>query len=219
LIVLFDLTVIGLAITLQPVPLTAFMLVLASNGGVRKGAGFLFGWLVSLAIVITVTVLATGSKPPNLSPSPSVAVLSVKIAIGVGLLLIALRQYKRMGRPKKPKKIAKWQVGVDKMSPWHAAAVAALVQPWPLVAAAAAVVLRANRSSAETYVSLILFCLLATLSVLAMEIYSACRPDRSRTLLNHLRRWINLHMDRIIIILSLAVGVWLIGKSTYFLAT
>ena len=33
------------------------------------------------------------------------AVLAVKMAIGVGLLLITLRQRRRMGRPKKPRKV------------------------------------------------------------------------------------------------------------------
>jgi hypothetical protein len=55
-------------ITLEPIPLTTFILILASKGGVRKGAAFIFGWLLSLAIVIAFTVLVTGNKPP---PSPA----------------------------------------------------------------------------------------------------------------------------------------------------
>jgi hypothetical protein len=49
---LLDLALIGLAMTLDPVPLTAFTVVLPSQRG-RKGAAFVFGWLVSLAIVVT----------------------------------------------------------------------------------------------------------------------------------------------------------------------
>jgi hypothetical protein len=44
-----SLVLIGLAITLEPIPLTAFILILASEAGVRKGAAFIFGWLASLA--------------------------------------------------------------------------------------------------------------------------------------------------------------------------
>jgi Sap-like sulfolipid-1-addressing protein len=68
-----NLIVIGLAIALNPLPLTVFIVVLPSNRGVRKGAAFLFGWLVSLAIVITVTVLATGNNPPKPNTAPSLA--------------------------------------------------------------------------------------------------------------------------------------------------
>jgi hypothetical protein len=94
--VTLDLVLIGLAITLEPVPLTAFLLVLASERGARKGAAFVFGWLLSLAVMIAVTVLATGDKPPEPKTAPSTAVLTVKIAIGARLLLVALRQRRRV---------------------------------------------------------------------------------------------------------------------------
>ncbi len=112
----FDLVLIGLAIALDPLPLTAFLIVLPSERGVRKGAAFVFGWLASLAVVVTVTVLATGDNPPEPSTAPSLADLAVKIAIGVSLVAIAVRQRRRMERPKKPKKPPKWQAHVDNMS-------------------------------------------------------------------------------------------------------
>src|ERR1700750_1824510 len=68
-----SLVLIGLAITLDPIPLTAFILILASKDGVRKGAAFIFGWLVSLAIVIAGTGLVTGNKPPKPHPPPPAA--------------------------------------------------------------------------------------------------------------------------------------------------
>jgi hypothetical protein len=156
--VILDLIFIGLAITLEPVPLTAFILVLASERGVRKGAAFVLGWLLSLAVVIALTVLATDDTPPAPSTAPSLVVLAVKIAIGVGLLLVALRQYRRMGKPKKPRKTPRWQLGIDKMSPLYAVGLAALVQPWPLVAAGAATIVEAKLSSLADYGSLALFC-------------------------------------------------------------
>jgi Sap, sulfolipid-1-addressing protein len=107
--VVFDLVLIGLAIALDPLPLTAFLIVLPSERGVRKGAAFVFGWLASLAVVVTVTVLATGDNPPKPSTAPSLADLAVKIAIGVSLVAIAVRQRRRMERPKKPKKPPKWR--------------------------------------------------------------------------------------------------------------
>ena len=56
---------IGLAITLEPIPLTAFILVLASRGGVVKGAAFIFGWIASLAVVVAATLIITGNNPPE----------------------------------------------------------------------------------------------------------------------------------------------------------
>jgi len=78
--VILNLVVIGLAVALDPLPLTAFLVVLPSRRGVRKGAAYVFGWLVSLAVVVTITVLAIGNNPPKPSTVPSLAALAVKIA-------------------------------------------------------------------------------------------------------------------------------------------
>ena len=153
-----NLLLIGLAIALDPLPLTAFMVILPSQRGVRKGAAFVFGWLVSLAIVVTVTVLATGNNPPKPNTAPSLASLAVKIAIGAFLVWVAIRQRRRMGRPKKPKKPPKWQQHVDNMSPWFAMALAPTLQPWALIGAGAATVVEAKLSSWESYLALFGFC-------------------------------------------------------------
>ncbi len=215
----FDLMLLGLAITLEPIPLTAFILVLASKGGVRKGAAFIFGWLLSLAAVIALTVLVTGNKPPAPSTAPSLAALAAKIAIGVGLVLIAIRQRRRMGQPKKPKKTPKWQTGIDNMSPLYAIGLAPLTQPWGLVAAGIATITEAKLSTWESYVAVFLFCIVATGTYLVMEIYSGFRPDKSQAFLANLRTWIDTHTDQVIIVVSLVVGFWLIGKSIYLIVT
>jgi cytochrome b561 len=96
---------------------------------VRNDAAFLFGWLVSLAIVVTVTVLAAGNNPPKPSTVPSLASLAVRIAIGTVLVVVAIRQRWRMRGPKKPKKPPKWQEHVDNVSPWFAMSLAPTLQP------------------------------------------------------------------------------------------
>ena len=82
----FDLILIGLAIALNPLPLTAFFIVLPSRRGPRKGAAFVFGWLVSLAAVVAITVAATGNNPPKPATVPSLASLAIKIALGAVLV-------------------------------------------------------------------------------------------------------------------------------------
>jgi hypothetical protein len=68
--IVLNLVLIGLVITFEPLPLTAFILILSSKGGVLKGAAFIFGWLLSLAIVIAFTVLVTGNNPPSPTRHP-----------------------------------------------------------------------------------------------------------------------------------------------------
>jgi hypothetical protein len=215
--VVLDLVLIGLAITIDPLPLSAFFIVLPSKRGVRKGAAFIFGWLVSLAIVVTVTVLATGNNPPRPQTVPTLASLAVKIAIGVVLVYIGVRQRRRVGQPKKPKKPPKWQAGVDNMSPWFAMGLAPLLQPWGLIAAGAATVVQAKLSSAGSFLALVFFCVLATTSYLILELYAGFRPEKSAALLASVRTWIETHTDQVIILGSLILGFWLIGQSLYLI--
>ena len=214
-----DLLLIGLVIGLEPIPLTAFILVLASKNGVRKGAGFIFGWLASLAIVIAVTLLVTGNNPPKASTAPSLAALAVKILIGAVLVFIGVRRWQKIGEPKPPKKTPKWQTGIDNMSPWFAMGLAPLTQPWGLVAAGVATIVEAKLSTWQDYLAIILFCLIATGTYLAMEIYAGFKPDQTQAFLTRTRTWIDTHTDQVIIIVSLVLGFWLIGDSIYLVIT
>ncbi|HBW17674.1 MAG: GAP family protein [Streptosporangiaceae bacterium] len=214
-----SLVLIGLVITLEPIPLTAFILVLASKGGVRKGAAFIFGWLLSLAIVIAFTVLVTDNKPPKPNTAPSLAALAAKLAIGAGLLVIAIRYYRKLGKPKPPKKPPRWQTHIDNMTPWFAIGLAPLTQPWGLVAAGVAVIVEAKLSSWESYLALALFCVIATSSILAMEIYAGFRPQPAQEFLARSRGWIDTHTDQVIVIVSLVLGFWLVATSMYYIVT
>jgi threonine/homoserine/homoserine lactone efflux protein len=217
--VVLNLVLIGLAVALDPLPLTAFMVVLPSKGGLRKGAAYVFGWLVSLAIVVTLTVVATGNNPPRPSTAPSLAALAVKIALGTILVVIALRRVRARGRPKPPKKPPKWQEHVDNMSPWFALGLAPTLQPWVMIGAGAATVVEAKLSSWESFLALFLFCVLGSASYLTMEIYAVFRPDRTRQFLTAIRTWIDTHTDQVIIVGSLLLGLWLIANSIYLIVS
>ena len=110
-----DLLLIGLGITLEPFPLTAFILVLSARKGTWKGLAFILGWLACLVAVIAAVILATGNNPPRPQTVPSTAALAVKLALGLVLILIAERQRRRMGRPRKP---PAWMARLDRVSLW-----------------------------------------------------------------------------------------------------
>ena len=211
-----NLLLIGLAVALDPLPLTAFLVVLPSKRGVRKGAAYLFGWLVSLAIVVTVTVLATGNNPPRPNTVPSLAALAVRMAIGASLLVLAIRQRRRMRGPKKQKKPPKWQEHVDNMSPWFALGLAPTLQPWTLIAAGAATVVEAKLASWESFLALVGFCLLGSASYIVLVIYAGFKPDQSRVFLAKFRTWMETRTDQVIIVGCLLLGFWLIASSIYY---
>jgi len=214
---IFNLVLIGLAITLEPIPLTAFILVLASADGVKKGAAFIFGWLVSLAVVVALTVLVTGNRPPKSNSAPSLAALAAKILIGAVLVAIAWRRWRALGQPKPPRKTPRWRTGIDNMSVWFATALGPLTQPWGLVAAGVAVIVEAKLSNRQDYLALFLFCVIATAAYIVMELCAGFRPTETQAFLARTRTWIDAHTDQVIIIVSLVLGFWLVGESIYLI--
>ena len=212
-----DLMLIGLAVALDPLPLTAFLIVLPSERGALKGAAFVFGWLVSLAVVVAVTVAATGDNPPKPATVPSLAALAIKIVLGLILVRIAVRHIRARKQPKAPKKPPKWQAHVDSMSPWFAMALAPTLQPWVLIGIGASTVVEAKLSSWQSFLALALYCVLASSSYLAMEIYAVVRPAQSQALLARCKTWIDSHIDQAIIVGSLLIGLWFIADSLYLI--
>lgn len=103
--------------------------------------------------------------------------------IGVVLVTIAIRHIRVRGRPKPPK----WQEHVDSMSPWFALGLGPALQPWALIGAGAATVMEAKLSSWESYLALVLFCLLASASYLFMEICAIFEPGQQPVPDPHLR--------------------------------
>ncbi|MET7597128.1 MULTISPECIES: GAP family protein [unclassified Streptomyces] len=211
-----DLVVIGTAISLGPLHNSAFILLLSARSGVRLGLAFLLSWLANLVAVIAVVVLLTGGQPPARHSTPSTAAIAAKLAIGLGLVLYGAHRRRRPPRPHGP---PRWAARIDNASWVTAAGVAWLLQPWGLVGAGAATALKANLSTAGDWLALTGYCLLATLSLIVMEMYVVWAPAAAKSRLNALRNWLGRHQEQLIITLSLLAGLWLMAVSIYQLVT
>jgi hypothetical protein len=222
----WDLLLIGLAVTLFPLPIMAFVLVISTHRGVRKGLAFILAWLACLVAVIAIVLLLTGGEPPPPRSPPSIAALVATLVIGVGLILYSEHRRRRRRRlaPTAPGTSAKEQPEASGTSlsarmadatGWSAAALAVLLQPWGMVGAAAATVVQANLSHSGSYLALLGFCLLATSSLLAMELYMVFAPERAQLALTNLRAWLERNKDPAIVVTCLILGLWLVGRSLY----
>ncbi len=218
---LLDLFLIGLVITIEPIPLTAMILLLAAERGILKGLGFVLGWLLTLVLIVAVTVALTGGKPLIPKSSPSTAALAVKLACGAILVFIGYRRRQRMGRPKsdEAKKQPRWMASIDRVNPLAAAGFGFLLQPWVLVTAGVATIVNAKLKTTTEYLLVFVFCLWSTASYLAMEIYAVLQPEKVKTRLNAMLEWINSHTDQALALLSLGLGLYLMAKSIYGLVS
>ena len=211
-----DLVIIGLAITLEPLTLVAFILILGAERGLWKGLAFILGFMASVVAVIAAVLLTTGGDPPRQNTAPSTAVLVVKALLGVLLIWIGLRQRRRRGQPRKP---PTWMARLDHMSPLAAVGFGLFMVPWSLVAIGAATVVQAKLSSVGDWLALIMFCLLCMSTFLVMELYAAFSPEAAQARLGRVRTWIDAHTDQAIIIGALAIGAYLLADSIFLLVS
>lgn len=211
-----DLVLVGLAVTLEPVPNTGFIVLLTGSRGPRKGTAFILGWFLSLAVVVVATVAVTGGAPPQSSTAPATALLGLKLAIGVVLIVVAMwYPHRRRGRAAAPS----WMDRVDRLSLWVAAGLGALLQPWVLVAAGAATVAQLHVSSIWSGLLLVGFCLLCTATLLAMAVYTAAAPVAAAARLAALRGWLDAHRERVVVVVALVVGGWLVADNLFLLVS
>ncbi|MFJ8214171.1 GAP family protein [Streptomyces sp. NPDC096033] len=241
-----DLVLIGLGIAVFPLPVAAFVLVLSADRGILKGLAFIVAWLACFVAVLAVVLLATGGEPPAPKSPPSTAASALKLAIGVGLIVYGWRRRKagrretgqRAGEPPQSQEMkgtretpgtqeaqeAQEASGgmaarLDHISMWTAAGLGPLLQPWGLVAAGAATVVSADLSHAGSFLALFAYCLIATSSLLTMELYTTFAPDSARVRLGRLRTWLQSHQDQALVTVVLVVGLFLVGKSIYQLTS
>ncbi|CAL9342422.1 hypothetical protein SUDANB108_00291 [Streptomyces sp. enrichment culture] len=235
-----DLLLIALAITLDPLPIMAFVLVVASARGARKGMLFILGWVACFVVVIALVLLLTGGRPPEPRSPPSTLSLVAKLLIGVSLVAYGIHRRRRSGRarprgraraqnprppapahgpapavPQRAEGSSSLTSRLDRGSAGAAAGLAVLLQPWGLVAAGATTVVGADTSQATTWLVLLAFCLLASATLLAAELYVVLRPAVARSRLLRLRTWMQDHAERAIVAGSIVIGLWLTGRSIY----
>ncbi|MFE2554730.1 GAP family protein [Streptomyces sp. NPDC059352] len=239
---LLDLLLIGVAITLYPLPVMAFVLVVSAPRGVYKGLAFIIAWLACLVAVIAMVLIFTGGQPPPPRSPPSIAALAATLVIGVGLIVYSEHRRRRSRRnasasasssPSPPSSSSSSSSAededeerptgsgrsltsrMDQATGWSAAGLAVLLQPWGMVSAAAATVVKADLSHAESFLALLGFCVLATSTLLAMELYMVFAPERAQLNLVSLRTWLTRHKDPAIVLICLLLGLWLVGRSLY----
>jgi hypothetical protein len=99
------------------------------------------------------------------------------------------------------------------------ASLGAFLQPWVLVGAAAGEVTGIDTSSWVSLLVLAGFCLLATASLLGIELAVVISPAASGRRLERLRHSLEVHRDGAIVVIAAVVGLWLLGNGLSAIVT
>jgi threonine/homoserine/homoserine lactone efflux protein len=213
----------GVGVALSPVPIIAVVLMLATPKGRVNGPAFLGGWVIGLAVVGTIVLLAASGGNASKAGEPADWVSILKLILGVLLLLVALRQWRGRPRGGAAPELPSWMRTIDTFTPTRSLAMAvalSAINPKNLLltVGAAAAIAQTGAGAGDQAVALAVFVAVGTLGVGAPVAIYFFLHDRAGRLLDELHDWMARENATIMAVLCLVIGAKLIGDAITALA-
>jgi threonine/homoserine/homoserine lactone efflux protein len=214
---------LGVGVSLSPVPIIAVVLMLGTPRGRVNGPLFVLGWMLGLAVVGTIVLVAASGANANDAGEPATWVDWTKLVIGVLLLLVAVRQWRGRPRSSDDAALPKWMQTIDGFKPARAFAIAAAlsgINPKNLLltVGAAAAIAQTGVDAGEQAVALAVFILVGTLGPALPVVIFFALGARAKHLLDDLKLWLAANNVAIMAVLCLVIGAKLIGDGISGLA-
>lgn len=213
----------AIGIAISPIPIIAIVLILFSDRATVNGLAFLVGWMAGLAVVGTVVYLFADAANAASDATTSDTISWGKVALGVLLLGLARRNFAKRPTPGQPEELPKWMATVETITPVKAvglAIVLSVVNPKNLILAvgAAAGLGQLGVSTEDAVVALVVFVVVASLSILFAVGYELVGGRRAHATLDHMKEWMTEHNHAVMAVLFLVFGVVLISKGLNLLS-
>lgn len=209
----------AIGIAISPIPLIAVVLMLATPRGRTNGTAFTLSWIASIAVVVTVVVLAgSGADASGADGGPATWTLWLKLVLGVLFLLMAAKQWKGRPREGQEAEMPGWMKAIDTFTPGKAAGLAAalaVANPKNLVLAVGGAVSIAG-SSASTggkTIAAVLMVLIASLCAVAPLAVYLLGGDKAAGVLGEWKSWMSRHNAAIMTTLLVVLGFKYVGDA------
>jgi len=200
----------AVGVAISPLPIVSLILILMSNKAKANGVAFLAGWLIGLMIigVIGLNLIDPDGGKDKHNP----VVLWIQVIVGILVLVLAAKNWMNRPRTNLEPKMPKWMQNLSKM-PWYIAFGLAIffivLNPKNLALALDGVTSIAEDpiSTAAQYGTLIIYTLVASLSIAAPVVYYFSGGAGAKKLLSKLKGWLVKNNAVIMAVVLLLVGL------------
>ena len=197
-------------------PIIAVTLMLFSQRARENGLMFLLGWVVALAVVSGVAYAAADQANAATDRTTADTIAWGKIVFGVLCLLLAARNWRTRPAPGAEPEMPKWMAGIDTLKPVKALGLGLLlagVNPKNLMlaAAAGAGLAALGLSTGNAVGSLIVFVVIASLTIAGPVVYYLLGGDHAKAQLDEMKNWLAFHNNAVMAVLFLVFGAKLIA--------
>lgn len=212
-----DILPLAVGIAISPIPIIAAILMLLSPKARSTSLGFLGGWVLGIAVAVTIFTLLSSVLPAGDPDAAKPITAVIQLLLGTGLVFLAIRQWRSRPAPGVEPALPKWMAGIDTMTAARALGLGfllAAVNPKNLLLGAAAglAVGSAGLDPGAVVLALVVFTVVAAASVAVPVIAYLVASDRMAAPLERLRGWLVHNNATVMAVLLLVIGVVMIGK-------
>jgi hypothetical protein len=215
--VIGELLPMALGVAISPVPVIAVILMLLSPHAAASALAFVLGWVVGMALLVTVVGLVVDPVDDGDAAQPSTLVSWLKIALGALAILLAVQQWR--GRPREGEEPAMpgWMKAIDHLGPARAAGIGALlsaVNPKNLTLGVTAGVAigGGGLTGGQLAVAVAVFVAIGSVSVALPVVGYLVAGARAQRPLDELRGWLTANNAVVMSVVLLVIGVTILGK-------
>jgi threonine/homoserine/homoserine lactone efflux protein len=206
---------LAVVVACSPLPIIAVVLMLLTPKAGVAGAGFLAGWVVGIAAVVTGVLLLAGA--PASRSSSSGAASWVELVLGVLLVALAGWQWRSRPAPGQEPGFPRWLAVIDRVTAVRAGGLGVAltaVNPKNLLVCVAAglVIAGGGLPAARGTWAVGAFTAAAASPVAVLVLAHAVGRRRMSEPLRSLRRRLIAHGTTVTVALLLAIGVVLLGQ-------
>ena len=211
-----DLLPLAVGIAISPMPIIAVILMLFSSKARVNGISFVLGWVFGLALVGGVTLALAGAMDMGTTSEPSTWTSLLKLVLGLLLLFLAYRYWAQRPSSDDEVEMPKWMAGIDSFTPIKAFGLAALlsgVNPknFLLNTSAMAVIAQAGLTGSALIVTLLIYLLIASITVIVPVIFYLVGGEKAQKTLDGWKTWLTANNAVVMAVLLLVIGLKLLG--------
>ena len=213
-----DILPLAIGVALSPLPIVAVILMLFSLKPRSTSLSFLIGWFLGVAVVAIIVVFI--AQPTQEATGGEASPLSGIVHLLLALLFfyLAYKNWRQRPKPGEQGDIPKWMSGIDSMTAGKALVLGAAlsgVNPknLALTLAAGVSIVAAGLDTTQTIIVMIIFIIIACISVAAPVIIYFTLGDKATPMLNSWKSWLTYNNATVMMILFLLFGVSLLSKA------
>jgi hypothetical protein len=208
---------LGIAVAISPPAILAVSLMVGGPRGRAIGGAFALGWILGLALALTVVLLVAGGRDYSAHSAPSRVASAAKLALGALFLTLAAIEWRQRPSQGQPVGAPSWMRILDRFGlagSFVAGFVGSAFNPknLSLAAGAALVIAQAGVGLAMGAILIALFIFLGALGVGAPLALALFGGERAADTLEGWRSWLAANNAAIMIVLFLILGAVLIGR-------